>query len=343
MTSQTAAVTSPRFGLLLPHFGRGAEMESVLHAAREAERYGFSSVWVRDRLLAAAPHGLLLEAGSTRFFEPILTLAAVAAATRTVHLGTAVLTPVRHPVKLLQDVGTLWAMSGGRLELGVGLGVAAEDLGAIGSAGTDRKELFARQMQVLTAGLDGAPPASAQAIDGPADIDPRPESPVPIWYGGTSVAAVRRAFRYGQGWIAGRLPIDTFRDRMGLVQQLRGDLDKPMRVATMPITVLGESRSAARARVADAVTELAASAEGSAGWRRPASGSFRTIEDLTGLLIAGDPQDCIEQVQGLLAIGIDEIIFDFRVMFDDIFDGVRLLGEAVIPHLSGIKAGAVAS
>jgi alkanesulfonate monooxygenase SsuD/methylene tetrahydromethanopterin reductase-like flavin-dependent oxidoreductase (luciferase family) len=340
MTASTASVAGPRFGLLLPHFGRGAGFDSVLQAARDAERYGFSSVWVRDRLLAAAPHGLLLEAGGTRFFEPMLTLAAVAAATTDVRLGTAVLTPVRNPVKLLQDAGTLWAMSGGRLELGVGLGVAADDLAAIGSGGADRKALFARQMQVLADGLAGAEPSPETGVA--ARIDPRPDAPVPIWYGGTSVAAVRRAFRHGQGWIAGRLPIDTFRDRMALVQQLRVEQGRPIRVATMPITVLAESRSDARVRVADAVAELAASAEGSADWRRPASGSFRTIEDLAGLLIAGDADDCIEQMQNLLAIGIDEIIFDFRVMFDDIADGVRLLGERVLPHFSGITAGATA-
>lgn len=340
MTASTAPVAAPRFGLLLPHFGRGATLGSVLHAARDAERYGFSSVWVRDRLLAAAPHGLLLEAGSTRFLEPLLTLAAVAAATTELRLGTAVLTPVRNPVKLLQDVGTLWAMSGGRLELGVGLGVAADDLAATGSAGADRKALFARQMQVLADGLAGAVPSPETGA--PARIDPSPGAPVPIWYGGTSIAAVRRAFRYGQGWIAGRLPIDTFRDRMALVQQLRRERGRPMRVATMPITVLAQSRSDARARVADAVAELAASAEGSADWLRPASGSFRTIEDLAGLLIAGNPADCVKQVQRLLAIGIDEIIFDFRVMFDDITEGVRLLGEGVLPHFSGITAGATA-
>jgi alkanesulfonate monooxygenase SsuD/methylene tetrahydromethanopterin reductase-like flavin-dependent oxidoreductase (luciferase family) len=326
--------------LLLPHFGRGATMDSVVQVARDAERYGFSSVWVRDRLLAAAPHGLLLEAGSTRFFEPLLTLTAVAAVTRTLRVGTAVLTPVRHPVKLLQDIGTLWAMSQGRLELGVGLGVAADDLAAIGSAGADRKALFARQMQVLADGLTGGEPSPA--TDPAARVDPRPDAPVPIWYGGTSVAAVRRAFRHGQGWIAGRLPIDTFRDRMNLVERLHAELGRPIRVATMPITVLAESRAAARARVADAVAELAASAEGSADWLRPASGSFRTIEDLAGLLIAGDADDCIQQVQTLLAIGIDEIIFDFRVMFDDVTDGVRLLGEGVLPHFSGITAGATA-
>lgn len=330
------AVTGPRFGVLLPHFGRRADPADVIAVARRAEGYGFSSVWVRDRLLAAAPHGLLLEAGGTRFLEPLLTLAAVAAATERIRLGTAVLTPIRHPVKLAQDVGTLSALSalsGGRVELGMGLGVSAADTDVLGLAGADRAERFREYMDVLRLGLtrDRVMYRGAHFVVEDAVIDPRPAEDVPIWYGGTSRAAVRRAFEYGSGWIAGRLPVETFRDRLALAGRYADEQRRTLEVATIPITVIAEDRDRARHGVEDVVAQLAHSAEGSASWVRPASGSFRTIEDLAGLLIVGGPDDCITEVAALHDLGIGHVVFDLRVMFDRIHEALQLLGERVLP------------
>jgi alkanesulfonate monooxygenase SsuD/methylene tetrahydromethanopterin reductase-like flavin-dependent oxidoreductase (luciferase family) len=331
----SAATAGTRFGLVLPHFGRDSSLDSVLRVARAAEAYGFSSLWVRDRLGAAAPHGLLLEAGGTRFLEPMLTLAAVAAATDSIHLGTAVLTPVRSPVKLLQDVGTLWEMSRGRVELGVGLGVSSGDLAATGMPDADRKELFEEYMRVLLSGVrNGAASFSGRyfAVDSFV-VDPKPAPEMPIWYGGTSQAAVRRAFEFADGWIAGRLPVDTFRKRMQTVARCRHEFQRDIRVGTMPITVVGDDRARARAAVSDVVATLAASAEGSSAWVRPPSGSFQTLEDLSGLLIAGNSDDCVEEVLKLQAVGIDELIFDLRVVFDRVDEAVAVLGEEVLPVL----------
>jgi probable F420-dependent oxidoreductase len=332
----TASGTPPgclSLGLVLPHFGRSVNIGTVLRAAQAAERYGFSSVWVRDRLQASAPHGLLLEAGGTTFLEPLLTLAAVSAVTDRIHLGTAVLTPIRNPLKLVQDIGTLCHISRNRVELGVGLGVSEADMSALGMARADRKDLFDEYMNVLLAGVNDDVicfHGRHFSVDA-AVVDPRPPSDLPLWYGGTSNAAVRRAFQYGQGWIAGRLPIDTFRQRMGTVDRYRQELGRDIRIATMPITMVGGDRAAARRRVSDVVDTLAHSAEGSSSWVRPPSGSFRTVDDLSGLLIAGNSDDCIEELEKLRSTGINEVIFDLRVAFEGIDDALALLGEEVLP------------
>ena len=143
------AESSPRFGLVLPHFGADPRVSEMLAVARMAEKAGFDSLWVRDRLAAGAPHGLLLEAGGTTFFEPLLTLAAVAAVTERITLGTAVLLPNRHPLRLVQEVGTLWRLAERRLAIGLGLGVGSQNFQSLGLDYGSRVELFEETVKAL--------------------------------------------------------------------------------------------------------------------------------------------------------------------------------------------------
>ena len=104
----------PRLGYLLPTRERVMEGRdetgSLLSLAERAEGLGFDSLWVGDSLLARPRH------------DPLTLLAAVAARTRRVELGTAVLLPaLRNPVVLAQQVATLDRIAEGRLVLGVGI------------------------------------------------------------------------------------------------------------------------------------------------------------------------------------------------------------------------------
>ncbi len=116
------SVASPSLGILLPTRGlllrdeRPRDAELVLSLACTAEDAGIDSLWVGDSL-TAKPR-----------LEPLTTLAAVAARTRRVRIGTAVLLPaLRHPVSSAQIIGTLDVLSGGRLVLAGGVGGAFND------------------------------------------------------------------------------------------------------------------------------------------------------------------------------------------------------------------------
>lgn len=324
-----------RFGLVLPHFGARPEMARVLDVARQAEAAGFDSLWVRDRLVAGAPHGLLLEAGGTTFFEPLLTLAAAAAVTDRITLGTAVLLPNRHPLRLLQQLGTLWQAAPGRIIVGLGLGVGPLNFESLGLHFEARRELFEATVEVLRSGSESGPGGHGGrgVTSEEIEIDPVPDPRLPIYYGGVSRAAVRRAFRHGDGWIAGRLPRDTFRSRMELVDRYRGETGRNLDIVRMPITLVdsGEGRHATRA--GEAVAILAQSAEGAADWIKPPSGHFETVDDLSGLLISGTPEKCVGEVASMLAGGTTHIVFDLRLVFDAIEDQVALLSGEVIAAL----------
>lgn len=312
----------PRFGLVLPHFGADPKVAEMLDAARLAEEAGFDSLWVRDRLVAGSPHGLLLEAGGTTFFEPLLTLAAVAAVTDRIILGTAVLLPNRHPLRLVQEVGTLWRLAEGRLALGLGLGVGSRNFELLGLNYRGRVDLFKKTVKALR---------STTAESGATDINPAPGEGLMLYYGGVSRAAVRRSFEHTDGWIAGRLPRDTFRSRVELAGRYAAETGRSLDIASMPITLVdsGDGKHLEVAR--EAVDTLARSAEGAGDWIKPPSGRFETVEDLAGLLITGPPEDCARQVASMLESGVTHLIFDLRLVFGDIRRQIVILAEKVLP------------
>src|SRR6266496_995476 len=126
---------APQFGLLLPSretlLWADEDPGLLIDAARLAEQAGYDSVWVGDSLLARPR------------FEPLTLLAAVAAVTSRVRLGTAVLLPLlRHPLNLAYTLASLDRIAGGRLVLGVGPGAdipgTHAELAALGVASKRR-------------------------------------------------------------------------------------------------------------------------------------------------------------------------------------------------------------
>jgi alkanesulfonate monooxygenase SsuD/methylene tetrahydromethanopterin reductase-like flavin-dependent oxidoreductase (luciferase family) len=324
-----------RYGIVLPHFGADPHPTRMIDVARMAEAHGFDSLWVRDRLAAGAPHGLLLEAGGTVFYEPLLTLAATAAVTTTITLGTAVLLPNRHPLRLAQQVGTLAQLAPGRVVIGLGLGVGASNFTSVGLDYDARRELLRETVQLLRGWEPGTERhhVGDHFSFGPVGIDPAVPTRLPVYYGGVSRAAVRRAFEYADGWIAGRLPRDTFRARMRLVDRYRADTGRSLDIATMPITLVDDGDGTLTGTAEDAAAQLARSAEGAADWIKPPSGRFETLEDLSGLLIAGDPEHCAREVRSILESGATHIVFDLRLVFERIERQIELLAQEVLPRV----------
>ena len=190
----------PRLGYLLPTRERTMEGEPavgpLLALAERAEALGFDSVWVGDSLLARPRH------------DPLTLLAAVAARTRKVELGTAVLLPaLRNPVVLAQQVATLDRISEGRLILGVGI---AADLPNIRTEFEAAGVPFDKRVGRMVEGL-----ALCRALwtGKPVDWDgrwkvkagvlgPTPHRPggPPIWVAGAVIAARVRTGKLYDGW-----------------------------------------------------------------------------------------------------------------------------------------------
>jgi alkanesulfonate monooxygenase SsuD/methylene tetrahydromethanopterin reductase-like flavin-dependent oxidoreductase (luciferase family) len=196
-----------RLGLSAANFGAYADPRRLVELARAAEVAGWEALLLWDHLsFVWGPPAA----------DPWVTLGAVAAETERILLGTAV-TPVarRRPHVLAQEALTLDRLSGGRAILGVGLGGIEREFTAFGEPGDARlrAELLDEALGVVRSLLAGeevdhhGPHYTLEGVrltEVPADI--------PLWVGGNSAAARRRASRC-EGWIADSL------DRHGMTME----------------------------------------------------------------------------------------------------------------------------
>ena len=204
------------FGCSLPSRGHMAGPEALLSLARRAEDLSYDSVWVSDHIILPrevdsmypyATDGVAIFQADDIYYEPLAALNFLAGGTQRVRLGTHVLIlPYRNPVLTAKILATLDHLSGGRLILGAGVGWMEEEFEALGldtfaerGAVTDEyiqlyKELWSKDEPVF----DG----KYYQISG-SGFQPKPvQKPhPPIWIGGHTGPAIRRAAVHGDGWM----------------------------------------------------------------------------------------------------------------------------------------------
>ena len=199
-----------KLGIHIPQIGRKAGPEAVRRGARQAEDLGYDNIWVNDHL--AIPHDAPYPP-SKSFYEPLITLTWAAAATSRVELGTSVLVlPLRIPAHLAKELATLDLLSDGRLILGAGVGWMEAEFDAMGVPFHDRGARTDDIINILRA-CWGEDPISYRPTTVTAALDriralPQPERKIPIWVGGNSKPALRRAKALGDGWHGTRVPMD---------------------------------------------------------------------------------------------------------------------------------------
>jgi len=325
--------TPLKLGLLLPHFCDHASVEKCLEGARRAEALGFDSVWVRDHLVFK-PHPI--EGSDNTHIEAMALLAAVASVTKRLTLGTAMAICHRHPVHLAQSFAALGAISNGRAILGMGLGGFAREFAAAGrpTALSERAELAKSNVEIcrrLWAGEIVSHVSPYFAFENVA-IKPTPPRSIPVWVGGGTPAARRRAAEYGDGWMPARITLATFAKRVEYLRGLCAQAGRTMiDTAVMPLTIIDGSREAALRGV-----NLKALLDDSyhfSTWVRPASGRFSTIEDLRGAILAGTPAEIVRESRAYQSAGADHIVYDLRLRFADWYEQIELLGREVLPVL----------
>jgi len=198
------------FGVGLPHFRRLASTEAIVTVAQQAEALGFDSVWVSDHIVV--PRSAIPRFGEV-FFEPFTTLAYVAGKTRRIRLGTSVIIlPYRHPLFMGKALATLDVLSGGRLIVGAAVGWLAEEFEALGIPFTERGARSDEALKVMRALWTEAEPKFEGKFFRFAGIraEPKPlQKPhPPIWIGGNSPAAFRRAAEFADAWHPSHRPVE---------------------------------------------------------------------------------------------------------------------------------------
>jgi len=321
------------YGVLVPHFGAEASPSRIVDGAVLAEQAGFDAVWVRDHLLWT-PHGM--EGTDPTFVEPLAALAAIASRTSRIYLGTAVLIPLRWPLKLAQDLASLSYLAGGRVIAGLGLGSGETELGAVGFKRSDRKKIFVETSDIVrkvwyqdSMSHDGE---MFQYED--IAIYPKPVDPIPLWYGGTTTISVKNAVAYSDAWMPGRIPLATLDDRLETLSTLEQEAGRKITRSIIPLVKVDKNRE--RARSGLPIEALAGSSEASKDWIQP-PGGFQELDDLRGIVSAGTPEEIIEQVAEIAERGMDHFVFDLRMQFDTFEETLELIGTEVLPMLRKAK------
>ncbi len=198
------------FGVGLPHFRKVASTEAIVTVAQRAEALGFDSVWVSDHIVV--PHSALPRFGEV-FFEAFTSLAYVAGITRKVRLGTSVIIlPYRNPLFMAKALATLDVLSGGRLIVGAAVGWLVEEFEALGVPFSERGARSDEALRVMRALWTEAEPEFEGKFFRFAGIkaEPKPlQKPhPPIWIGGSSPAALKRAAEFADAWHPSHRPLE---------------------------------------------------------------------------------------------------------------------------------------
>ena len=189
-----------KFGVHLPT--GDVEFQRVRDLAAQAEKLGYDSLWVADHLVQKGRKAMPMSGG---LFEPLTTLATLASTTSKTRLGTAILLPLRHPLVVANMIATLDNASKGRVTLGLGVGWMKDEFDALGIPFEERGQIADESIEILKA-VWTRNPASYKGKYFHFDditVNPKPlQKPhPPVWIGGNSTAAVRRAAALGNGWI----------------------------------------------------------------------------------------------------------------------------------------------
>ena len=210
----------------------GIEGTDAVEICRVAEEVGFESVWggehviLPDTIVSKYPYtedGKIPAEPDTPIPDPLIWLSYVAAAAPTLQLGTCILiVPQRNPLVLAKELATLDRLSGGRVELGLGVGWLEEEFDALGipwARRGARNDEYIEAMRALWAGPHAE--FHGEFVDfAPATCSPRPvNGNIPVIVGGDSDAALNRAVRIADGYFPGEGDFERLTALLGRLRQ----------------------------------------------------------------------------------------------------------------------------
>jgi alkanesulfonate monooxygenase SsuD/methylene tetrahydromethanopterin reductase-like flavin-dependent oxidoreductase (luciferase family) len=338
--------------------------DELIESIVAAEEIGYDSVWIGQHHFSPEDGGVP---------SPLVVLAAAAARTTRIQLGTAVVAlPFEHPIRLAEDLSVLDEISGGRVQ--VGLGGARGDLQAFNTFGVDflaRHELFDRNLEILHnllegrestefthARVDASAPSQLSASDSvagqqaSADVEPKRLYPAAtslrgrLWQTASSEDRARKIARNGNGLMIGafhdHVIFHQLRFIVGYLEEwlaLHGNLDEA-RVGAQRFTFHGESADA----VAEELATHVESTQRTLDDRFPQLGALSPKEYLRTVARTGSAPDIVAQLhEDPALLGFVTDFFPTTGLFPSVRTGtagadlnierLRLFAEEIAPEL----------
>jgi alkanesulfonate monooxygenase SsuD/methylene tetrahydromethanopterin reductase-like flavin-dependent oxidoreductase (luciferase family) len=291
-----------------------ARFQQLIQQVEAARDHGFHSVWVGDHHVTPQV-----------YYQSVPTIARLSAHAGGMQIGPFLLLPLYHPVLLAEQMATLDVITGGRLTLMVALGWQPEAYAAFGIPWKERVPRFHEAVDILR----------LLFAQGAADylgrfhrfervsFHPKPvHGRIPLWIGASAEPAIRRAARLGDAWIIGPLStLEVVEVQMKIYKAALQEYGRDGAIEEFPIrrdVFIAEDRETAL-RIAEPVLK--------AGYRGVSGNPLDA-------LIVGGPQDFIEKLEQLRALGMSHVLIRFMVQTQEhILRAIQIIGEQVIPQV----------
>ncbi|HZW84306.1 MAG TPA: LLM class flavin-dependent oxidoreductase [Nitrososphaerales archaeon] len=308
------------FGVRAPVSGPLASKENILRVATEAEELGFETVWVHDQLLWSREQNshhvssgsveAVVQGADPDFYESVTTLAYLAAVTKKIRLGVAVMVlPLRNPVVLAKQMMNVDVLSGGRLVLGVGSGapLVGKTFESVGVDFESRGETADDNLKAMLAIFDsegGSTYAGQHSKFSDAEIFPksvqRPHPPIIV--GGLG-RAITRAALYGDGWIPANITTAGVAEGIAKIKSIRAKKGLPegnLLVGNEIFTSIDKDPARARSNAAATIASYAKSIG-------------RGSEEVT---LLGSPAEVVKKVEAYSAAGVN--MYELKFIYKDL-------------------------
>jgi probable F420-dependent oxidoreductase len=307
--------TEPATGPWQPSIDEMRELVELI------DRSGYDSLWCGDHI--SFPAAIL---------DPFLQLAQAAVVSRRLMLGTSVyLLPLRHPVPVAKQVATLDHLSEGRFIFGVGVGGEfAKEYEVCGVPHNERGPRLTEAIGILRKLWTGEPASHEGRYYGafrdvPMQPPPRQPGGPPIWCGGRSDAALSRAGRLADGWIAYAITPDMFKTGLGKIAQAASEAgrgDAAFGTGHLLFTRLDDTYEKALDAAAATLSQ------------RYAMDFRRAAERYAAL---GSPQQVADRIRAFHTAGVRHVTLDLVGPFEERNRQIEGIARDVLPLLADLR------
>ncbi len=303
-----------RFAIAIPQFFADGEFDPAAFRAylTRAEKLGFDSAWAQEQTLGSWPQ-----------LAPVEAMTYAAACTERLRLGCVVFVSTLYsPVHLARSLSTLDQLSRGRIEIGVGTGGPGRPFAAFGVDPGRYVSRFTEGVALMKA-LWTEPKVTFdgkywQLEDAPMEPKPLQKPYPPLWFGGASEPALRRAVRLGDGFFgAGSSPTARFAEQVKVVREALAEAGRPPEsfpVAKRVYVAVDSDAGRARERMNAALGQLYG----------------RRVEAIEAAAAAGTADDCARELRQVAEAGAELILC--TALFEQP-EQMEQLAAAVIPEV----------
>ena len=311
---------SKTFGIAARNFTAYPEMPNVralVEYGVKMEELGFNSLWVWDHvLLGVQPNFPIIES--------LTLLTAIAARTKKIKLGTGILVlPMRNPVILAKQLGSMDLLSNGRLIMGMASGWYKREFDAVGVPFEKRGKIMDENLEILkrfwTEDMVKGDYMFHKIPAGVMFPKPVQKPHPPLLIGGYVDRVLKRAAVAGDGWLTYFYRPESFAKSWAKIRdfakEVGKDPDKLLNAAQLPIRI-GKSRAA----VESEMMEWLGKEWDYASWSESTKDSA----------ILGTVDECVEQLKAHIAVGTQKLIF---VPYRYEMEQIEIIAREIIPRL----------